>query len=147
MKFATTTALAFAFALTTALSLPVLAQDSTPQRAGMGSGGMGTGGMGPGMGRGPEGRPGMGPGMGMGRMGGQMPTFSSFDADGDGLLSEDEFAQGRAQRIKERSEQGYQMRNLANAPSFADVDQNGDGQVDKDEFERARMHHGQMMQP
>ncbi len=110
-------------------------------RGGMGAGaGMGPGGMGPGMGQGPGG------GQGMGRMGGQMPEFSSFDADGDGLLSEDEFAQGRAERIKERSQQGYQMRNLANAPSFDDVDQNGDGQIDKEEFERAQMQHRQMMQ-
>jgi Ca2+-binding EF-hand superfamily protein len=99
-------------------------------------------GMGPGMGMGAGG---MGPGMG--RMGGQMPTFSSFDADGDGLLSEVEFAQGRAERIKERSQQGYQMRNLANAPSFDAIDQNSDGQIDKQEFERAQMQHRQMMQP
>lgn len=97
------------------------------------------GGMGP--------RAGMGPGMGMGRMGGQMPTFSSFDADGDGLISEDEFAQGRAERIKERSQQGYPMRNLANAPSFEAVDQDGDGQIDKQEFESAQLQHQRMMQP
>jgi len=96
------------------------------------------GGMGPGMGMGP------GAGPGMGRMGGQMPAFSSFDADGDGLLSEDEFAQGRAQRIKERSQQGYPMRNLANAPAFDAIDQNGDGQIDQQEFQSAQMQHQRM---
>jgi Ca2+-binding EF-hand superfamily protein len=109
--------------------------------AGMGPGGMGPGGMGPGMGMGPGGGP------GMGRMGGQMPAFSSFDTDGDGLLSEEEFAQGRAQRIKERSQQGYPMRNLANAPAFGAIDQNGDGQIDKQEFQSAQMQHQRMMQP
>lgn len=98
------------------------------------------GGMGPGMsGAGP--RTGMGPGQGMGRMGGQMPTFSDFDANQDGLISEDEFAQGRAERIKERSQQGYRMRNLANAPSFEVVDQNGDGYIDNQELARAQRQH------
>ncbi|WP_242479348.1 EF-hand domain-containing protein [Lamprobacter modestohalophilus] len=109
--------------------------------AGMGAGGMGGTGQGRGMG------PGQGMGPGMGRMGGQMPTFASFDADGDGMLSKDEFETGRAERIKERSQQGYQMRNLANAPSFEDVDQNGDGQIDKEEFESAQMQQRKMMQP
>lgn len=109
--------------------------------AGMAPGAMGPGGMGPGMGMAPGGGP------GMGRMGGQMPTFSSFDADGDGLLSEEEFAQGRAERIKERSQQGYPMRNLRNAPSFEAIDQNGDGQIDKQELQSAQMQHRRMMQP
>ncbi len=111
--------------------------------AGMGPGGMGGAGQGQGRGMGP----GQGMGPGMGRMGGQMPTFASFDADGDGLISKDEFETGRAERIKERSQQGNQMRNLANAPSFEDVDQNGDGQIDKEEFESAQMQHRKMMQP
>lgn len=114
--------------------------------AGMDGTGQGPGrgqGMGPGMGRG------MGPGMG--RMGGQMPTFSSFDADGDGLISKDEFEKARAERIKERSEQGYQMRNLANAPSFDAIDQNGDGSIDQQELASAQrqqmLEHQRMMNP
>lgn len=106
---------------------------------GMGSGGMSGAGQGPGM------------GSGMGRMGGQMPMFSSFDANGDGLISEDEFAQGRAERIKERSQQGYPMRNLANAPSFEAIDQNGDGSIDQQELANAQrqqlLEHQRMMQP
>lgn len=87
--------------------------------------GMGPGGMGP----------------GMGRMRGQMPTFASFDRDNDGALTQDELAQARAERIKERSQQGYRMRNLANAPSFETIDQDGDGTVDKQEFETAQREH------
>ncbi len=127
-----TTATAVTLTLAAAFSLSVLAQETAPPGAGMGPGmrsGMGPG-MGPGMGRG------MGPGMG--QMGGQLPAFSSFDANGDGVISAEELAQGRAERIKERSQQGYPMRNLANAPSFEAIDQNGDGQIDKDEFERAQ---------
>ena len=108
------------------MSAPVLAQGGAPPGTGMRDGsGMGRG-MGPGMGQ------------GMGRMSGQMPAFSAFDADDDGQISKDEFDQARAERIKERSQQGHQMRNLANAPSFDAIDQNDDGQIDKDEFERAQ---------
>ncbi|MFP4603493.1 MAG: EF-hand domain-containing protein [Halochromatium sp.] len=98
--------------------------------AGMDPGGRGGAGQGPGMGRG------MGPGRG--QMGRQMPAFSSFDADDDGLISKDEFEQGRAERIKERSQQGARMRNLGDAPAFDAIDQDGDGQIDKQEFESAQ---------
>jgi Ca2+-binding EF-hand superfamily protein len=74
-------------------------------------------------------------------MGGQMPPFSSFDANSDGFISEDELAQGRAERIKERSQQGYRMRNLADAPSFDAIDQNNDGQLDRQEFATAQRQH------
>ncbi|MBK1649179.1 EF-hand domain-containing protein [Rhabdochromatium marinum] len=63
-----------------------------------------------------------------------MPAFTDFDSDGNGQVSPSEFEQTRAQRIAERSQQGYQMRGLANAPSFSDLDTNGDGVLDKDEF-------------
>lgn len=98
------------------------------------------GGMGPGSGMGP--RTGLGPGMG--RMGGPMTVFASFDTDNDGVLTEDEFEQGRASRIKARSQQGYPMRNLANAPSFAALDRNGDDRIDVREFMSG---HRQRMRP
>lgn len=118
---------------------------------GMGPGGMGPGGMGPGasMGPGGMGPGGMGPGQmggpgqgpGMRRMGGQMPPFSSFEANSDGLISAEELALGRAERIKERSQQGYPMRNLADAPSFEAIDQNDDGRLDRQEFATAQRQH------
>jgi hypothetical protein len=128
MRYARATGLTLT--LTAALNLPLLAQETTPPETGAG---------------GPGQRPGMGPGMG--RMGGGMPTFASFDTDGNGALSEDEFAQGRAKRIKERSEQGYQMRNLAEAPAFDAIDRNNDGHIDQQEFEHAQGQHRKMMQP
>ncbi|MCK7576317.1 MAG: hypothetical protein MZV65_10740 [Chromatiales bacterium] len=70
---------------------------------------------------------GWGPGGGMGRgMGWQAPAFAEFDLDGNGVLTEAEFYQARAQRIAERSQQGYAMRGLANAPEFSAIDRNGD---------------------
>ena len=73
----------------------------------------------------------MGPGMGMGR---HMPTFSEYDLDSDGKILETEFSEARSKRISERTQQGYQMRNIGNAPSFADIDTNDDGEINSDEF-------------
>lgn len=84
----------------------------------------------------------------MGPMGpgprGPMMSFESFDLNGDGAVTEQEFEQARAQRIAERSQQGYMMRNLHNAPSFAEFDLNGDGQMTPDEF--ATVHGGMRQQ-
>jgi len=103
------------------------------QGRGMGPGMMGQGrGMGPGAGMGPgmmgQGR-GMGPGMGRNR-----PDFSAYDRNGDGKISEQEFQEGRNERIRERAQQGYPMRNIGNAPAFPNLDANGDGVVSPEEF-------------
>lgn len=93
-------------------------------------------------------RPGMGMGPGMGRgMGRNMPTFAEFDLNGDGNLTEQEFNEARANRIKERSQQGYPMRNLANAPTFSDIDLNRDGLVSPQEFATSQTRHRQQMMP
>ncbi|ADC61581.1 EF-hand domain-containing protein [Allochromatium vinosum] len=83
---------------------------------------------------------GWGPGGGMGW---QAPAFTEFDLDGNGVLTETEFYQARAQRIAERSQQGYAMRGLSNAPEFSAIDRNGDGQVDATEFATAQAQHRQ----
>lgn len=82
------------------------------------------------------GRGGMGPGAGMGAGGSagrNAPAFASFDADGDGFITEAEFDAARSQRIGQRAQQGYPMRNLKDVP-FADVDTNRDGRIDSAEF-------------
>ncbi len=97
-----------------------------------------------------QGRPGMGmgmgpsmrPGMGWGR---NMPTFSTFDINGDGGVTKQEFYDARAQRMRERAQQGYPMRNAANAPPFESVDGDGDGVVSPDEFAAAQAEHRREM--
>jgi Ca2+-binding EF-hand superfamily protein len=86
--------------------------------------------------------PGMGRGRGPGR-GRNMPSFSEFDLNGDGALQPEEFEQARAQRIRERAEQGYMLRNLQHAPAFSTIDSNGDGIVSSQEFSAAQAQHRQ----
>ena len=76
---------------------------------------------------------GQGSNMGMGR---NMPTFSEFDTDNDGKLTQTEFQAAQQARMTERAEQGFPMRNIANASRFEDIDANGDGVVNEDEFQR-----------
>jgi hypothetical protein len=97
--------------------------------------------MGPGMGS-PGTGPGMGPGMGMG-MG--MPAFSDFDTDGDGALTSQEFYDARAERMRERAQQGFPMRNAPYAPAFESLDGDGDGRVSPEEFGAAQARHHQEM--
>lgn len=98
-------------------------------------------GMGPGAGRG------MGPG-GMGRGPGRhMPSFDEFDLDGDGVLREQEFYQARTQRMSERAQQNYPMRNAPNAPEFGDLDADGDGRVTPEEFAAAQAEQRRRMAP
>lgn len=75
-----------------------------------------------------------------------MPAFTDFDSDGNGQISQSEFEQTRAQRIAERSSQGYQMRGLANAPTFDDLDTDGNGILNEDEFSAGVATHHQAPQ-
>ena len=96
--------------------------------------------------RGPE--MGQGPGRGRGAGSGQdMPTFSEFDLNNDGMLDEDEFIEARGSRVSERAKQGYQMRGLSNMLQFSEIDRDGDGKVTQDEFSAGQaMHRQQRLQ-
>lgn len=88
-----------------------------------------------------------GRGMGMG-LGGNvrqdaMPSFSDFDLNDDGKITEDEFVEARTARISERAQQGYQMRGLTDAASFADIDVNQDGVISAQEFADYQSSHRQ----
>lgn len=90
----------------------------------------------------------MGQGRGKGSgMGGNsnMPNFSDFDLNSDGIIVEEELYEARAVRIKQRAEQGYPMRNIANAPSFEDIDSNGDAKISSKEFAEHQVKHRQQM--
>lgn len=82
-----------------------------------------------------------GKGPGMGKNSNNMPSFSEFDLNGDGMIVEQELYKARAARVKVRAEQGYPMRNIANAPSFADIDTNSDAKVSSKEFAEHQVKH------
>jgi hypothetical protein len=69
--------------------------------------------------------------------------FVEFDADGDGMVSEDEFSTSRAQHMARMAAAGRPMKGAATAPSFADMDTDGDGQLNLDEL--AAGHKAHMM--
>jgi Ca2+-binding EF-hand superfamily protein len=71
-----------------------------------------------------------------------MPTFSDFDLDGDGNVTEKEFYTSRNNRIRQRVLEGKPMRNMSNAPPFSSIDTNGDKQLTEEEF---NMHQDQHM--
>ena len=88
---------------------------------------------------------GMGQGMahGMGRYK-HMPAFNEFDLNADGMIIIEEFDEVRDRRIDERRQEGYMMKNLANAPSFEALDGDGDGAISPAEFAD---HQAQTRQP
>ncbi|MCK9238449.1 MAG: EF-hand domain-containing protein [Thiopseudomonas sp.] len=89
-------------------------------------------------------------GRGMGMGGGNarqnaMPSFSDFDLNNDGKITEEEFIEARTARISDRAQQGYQMRGLTDAASFTDIDTNGDGSISPEEFSAYQSMHRQQM--
>ena len=61
--------------------------------------------------------------------------FESFDADGSGDVSQEEFNKMHSERIRARSEEQRQFRNMGNAPVFSDIDTDGDGRLNRNEVQ------------
>ncbi len=87
---------------------------------------------------------GKGEGYGKG-MKGNMPAFSDFDLDGDGVIIETEFNEGHAKRMSEMAAEGRQMKHMGDAPGFSGIDINGDGGISEQEFsDHQAAHHKEM---
>lgn len=63
-----------------------------------------------------------------------MPSFSEFDADGDGAITQVEFENNRQKRMQKKAEEGRMLRNAANAPTFTEIDLDGNGYIDQNEL-------------
>lgn len=66
------------------------------------------------------------------------PPIQMFDRDGNGTVSEEEFLQGRAERMAKMAESGRPMRHAGRGPQFSDIDVNNDGEATLQEFIAAR---------
>ena len=87
-------------------------------------------------------------GMGQGMKGGRnMPTFSDFDANGDGKVSEQEFNEFHAERMSKMAAEGRQMKHVGDMPAFSDIDTDGDGFINEQELTAHQAeHHAEMQQ-
>lgn len=72
-----------------------------------------------------------------------MATFTDFDSNGDGIITEQEFIDARNKRISERAAEGRPMRGLSRAEEFKDIDTDGDGQLTPEEFAAHQRRHQQ----
>ena len=67
--------------------------------------------------------------------GNMMPSYSDFDTNNDGKVTQEEFENTQQKKMTIRAEEGRMMRNAGNAPGYSDIDANGDGNIDKEEFQ------------
>ena len=60
--------------------------------------------------------------------------FSTYDADGNGGISQQEFTAARTRHQDAVQSSGRQGRGMANAPSFSVIDTDSDGQISSQEL-------------
>jgi Ca2+-binding EF-hand superfamily protein len=70
----------------------------------------------------------------MARQENMVPSFSDFDTDRNGKVTQEEFESTQQQRMAEKAEAGRMLKNAGNAPTFQDIDTNSDGSFDPIEF-------------
>jgi hypothetical protein len=61
--------------------------------------------------------------------------FSSFDADGNGQVSQEEFNRAHTERLQQRTQSENQYRYMGNAPDFGDIDSDADGGLSREELQ------------
>lgn len=81
----------------------------------------------------------------MAGMGRNMPSFSDFDTNGDGQITQSEFESTQQKRMTEKAEAGMMMKNAGNAPVFKDIDTDNNGYIDTKEFAAHQMMHKKSM--
>ena len=65
-------------------------------------------------------------------------SFSAYDTNGDGLISEKEFIETRSERVSKQASQGMPMRGALSAPSFSAFDINQDGTLTNEELSKGQ---------
>ena len=61
--------------------------------------------------------------------------FESFDVEGSGSVSPDEFDVVRSERMRIRTQEQHQYRHMGDAPAHADTYRNRNGGIDRDELQ------------
>jgi len=71
----------------------------------------------------------------------QPPSFSDFDTDQNGFVTEEELNTFRAQRMAAMAEAGKPMKGAKSMPDFNDIDTDGDGMLTAVELTAAQQAH------